>query len=133
MRRGGTLPTLHPVTAQFPSNRPRRRRRSEALRALVRENDLRVEHLIQPIFACHGRNVAREVPSMPGVFNLSVDERLDAEIDRLVELGIPAVILFGLPAGKDPVGLENFAPDGIVQQALTAARDRSAELGKQRS
>ena len=116
------------MTAPFPSNRPRRRRRSEALRALVRENHLRVEHLIQPIFACHGRNVAREVPSMPGVFNLSVDAQLDAEIDRLVELGIPAVILFGLPAEKDPVGLENFAPDGIVQRALRRIAERAPSI-----
>jgi porphobilinogen synthase len=112
----------------FPESRARRLRRTEAVRALVRETALAVEHLIQPIFVCHGRDVAREVPSMPGVFNLSVDHRLDAELDRLVELGIPAVLLFGLPAAKDPVGLENFADDGIVQQALRRIRERAPAL-----
>ncbi len=98
------------------------------MRALVREHVLRVSDLVQPIFVVHGRGVEHEVGSMPGVFQLSVDEKLDAEVDRLVALGIPGVILFGLPAGKDEVGRENFAPDGIVQQALRRIAGRAPQL-----
>lgn len=112
----------------FPDSRPRRRRRTEALRALVREQHLAAAHLIQPLFVVHGRDVAREIGSMPGVFQLSVDERLDAEVDELLALGIPAVILFGLPAAKDEVGLENFADDGIVQRALRRIAARAPGL-----
>jgi porphobilinogen synthase len=72
--------------------------------------------------------VEREVESMPGVFQLSPDESLDREADRIVALGIPAVILFGLPETKDEIGSENFAPDGIVQQALRRLRARHADL-----
>ena len=76
----------------------------------------------------HGTDLAREISSMPGVFQLSVDARLDREVDRLAELGVPAVILFGLPAAKDEIGSENFAADGIVQQALRRLRARYPDL-----
>jgi porphobilinogen synthase len=76
----------------------------------------------------HGSALSREIASMPGVFQLSVDERLDREADRLEALGIPALILFGLPATKDEIGSENFAPDGIVQQALRRLRARHPDL-----
>jgi porphobilinogen synthase len=76
----------------------------------------------------HGSAQSREIASMPGVFQLSVDERLDREADRLEALGIPALILFGLPATKDEIGSENFAPDGIVQQALRRLRARHPDL-----
>jgi porphobilinogen synthase len=108
--------------------RPRRRRRTEALRRLVREHELSPGDLIQPIFVVHGTRVEREIPSMPGVRHLSVDEALDREADRVQSLGIPAVILFGLPAAKDDVGLENFAEDGIVQRALRRLRERLPDL-----
>jgi porphobilinogen synthase len=108
--------------------RPRRTRRTDALRQLVRETELGAGDLIAPIFVGHGRKVEREVESMPGVFQLSADESLDREADRIVSLGIPAVILFGLPATKDEVGSENFAPDGIVQQALRRLRTRHPDL-----
>jgi porphobilinogen synthase len=108
--------------------RPRRRRRTDALRRLVRETELGAADLIAPIFVVHGRKVEREVESMPGVFQLSADESLDREADRVVSVGIPAVILFGLPATKDEVGSENFAPDGIVQQALRRLRARHPDL-----
>jgi porphobilinogen synthase len=108
--------------------RPRRRRRTEALRRLVREHELSPGDLIQPIFVVHGTRVEREIPSMPGVRHLSVDEALDREADRVQSLGIPAVILFGLPAAKDEVGLENFAEDGIVQRALRRLRERLPDL-----
>ncbi|MFZ5624405.1 MAG: porphobilinogen synthase [Gemmatimonadota bacterium] len=112
----------------FPIHRPRRLRRSEAVRRLIREHTLEAAHLIQPLFVVHGERVEREVPSMPGVCQRSVDEVLDREVDRLVALGIPAVILFGIPAYKDAVGSENFADDGIVQRALRRIRDRAPDL-----
>jgi porphobilinogen synthase len=94
----------------------------------VREHQLGPANLIQPVFVVHGANVEREIPSMPGVFHLSVDQALDREVDRIEALGITAVILFGLPASKDPVGSENFSDDGIVQQALRRLRSRRREL-----
>ncbi len=98
------------------------------MRQLVREHELSPRDLIQPLFVVHGRKVEREIASMPGVFHLSVDEVLDREVDRLEALGIPGVILFGLPAAKDEVGSENFASDGIVQQALRRLRTRHPDL-----
>jgi porphobilinogen synthase len=111
-----------------PIQRPRRRRRTEALRRLVREHELAPGDLIQPIFVVHGTRVEREIGSMPGVYHLSVDESLDREADRVQALGIPAVILFGIPAAKDDVGTENFAEDGIVQRALRRLRARHPDL-----
>jgi porphobilinogen synthase len=94
----------------------------------VREHELTPGDLIQPVFVVHGSGIEREIGSMPGVHHLSVDAALDREAERIVALGIPAVILFGLPAEKDEVGLENFAEDGIVQQALRRLRERSPDL-----
>jgi len=108
--------------------RPRRRRRTEALRRLVREHELSAGDLIQPIFVVHGSRIEREIPSMPGVRHLSVVDGPFQENDRIQTLGIPAVILFGLPAEKDDVGLENFAEDGIVQRALRRLRERVQDL-----
>src|SRR4051812_45408611 len=93
----------------FPAIRPRRRRQTAALRALVREHHLHASQLIHPIFVTHGRDVHREISSMPGVHQLSVDERLDAELAEIRKLGLGSVLLFGLPAAKDPVGEENFS------------------------
>jgi porphobilinogen synthase len=98
------------------------------MRRLVREHQLEAADFIQPIFVVHGPRVEREIGSMPGVCHLSVDESLDREVDRIRELGIPAVLLFGLPASKDEIGSENFAADGIVQQALRRIRARHADL-----
>jgi len=112
----------------FPVERPRRLRRSAALRALVRETVLSPDSLIQPIFVRHGANEQRPVDSMPGVHQLSVDEVLDREIDTIRSLGIGAVLLFGLPATKDAVGSENYDPDGIIQRAVRRIRDRAPEL-----
>ena len=109
-------------------HRPRRRRRTEALRRLVREHALHPSDFIQPLFVVHGRGVEREIGSMPGVAHLSVDESLDREVDRVRELGISSVLLFGLPAAKDEIGSENFADDGIVQQALRRLRARHPDL-----
>src|SRR6188768_3981940 len=85
------------------TRRPRRLRRTEAIRGLVRETRLTPDCLIYPLFVCEGRGVRREVPSMPGVFQLSVDEAVNEATAAKAE-GIPGVILFGLPASKDVVG-----------------------------
>ncbi len=111
----------------FPTSRPRRLRFSPALRSMVRETELNPRDFIYPLFVRHGQGIRREVPSMPGVFQLSIDQ-LAAEAEEVASLGIPAVILFGIPAQKDPVGLENFAPDGIVQQAVRAIKQAVPEL-----
>ena len=111
-----------------PANRPRRRRRTGAIRQLVREHQLAPSDLIQPLFVVHGAKVEREISSMPDVFQLSVDETLDREVDRIRALGIQAVLLFGIPASKDELGSENYAENGIVQQALRRLRARHADL-----
>jgi porphobilinogen synthase len=98
------------------------------MRRLVREHQLSPADLIQPLFVVHGTKVMREVPSMPGVFHLSADERLDREIDDVRDRGLAAVLLFGLPASKDEIGSENFADDGIVQRALRRIRERHSDL-----
>lgn len=98
------------------------------MRQLVREHELAAADLIQPLFVVHGARVEREISSMPDVFQLSVDQVLDQEVDRIRSLGIPAVLLFGIPASKDEVGSENFAENGIVQQALRRIRQRHPDL-----
>jgi len=94
----------------------------------VREHELSAADLIQPLFVVHGSRVEREISSMPDVFQLSVDEALDQEVDRIRSVGILAVLLFGIPATKDDVGSENFADNGIVQQALRRIRQRHPDL-----
>jgi porphobilinogen synthase len=108
-------------------HRPRRLRRLPALRQMVRETHLSPTDFIYPLFVKHGTAVRHPIPSMPGIHQLSVDQ-LAAEAEEIASLGIPAVILFGLPASKDPVGLENFAPDGIVQQAIGALKTAVPDL-----
>ena len=110
----------------FPASRLRRLRRTDTLRAMVRETSLAPSDFILPFFVTHGRGVRDEVSSMPGVHQLSVDE-LVRDVRELPGLGIPAVLLFGLPAAKDPYGTEAYAPDGIVQQAMRAIKDASPE------
>ncbi len=107
--------------------RPRRLRRSERLRSLVRETRLGREDLVLPLFACAGENVRREVSSMPGVFNLSVDE-IARDAAEAFAVGVPAVILFGLPESKDETATGAYAPDGVVQRAIRAARLAAPEL-----
>jgi len=111
----------------FPEYRPRRLRRTEALRAMVRETELSVKHLIYPLFVCPGKKVRQEVSSMPGVFRLSVDEAV-REAQEVYELGIPAVILFGIPEKKDELGSEAYAKKGIVQKAVSAIKKEVPEL-----
>jgi porphobilinogen synthase len=108
-------------------HRPRRLRRRELMRAMVREARLTRENLVLPLFACPGERVRREVSSMPGVFNLSVDE-IARDAAGAFDLGIPAVILFGLPESKDETATGAYARDGIVQQAIRAVRKSVPEL-----
>jgi porphobilinogen synthase len=98
------------------------------MRHLVRENELSPADLVQPLFVVHGARVEREIGCMPGVFHLSVDAMLDREVDSLRSVGVPAVLLFGIPANKDDVGSENFSDDGIVQRALRRVRERHPDL-----
>ena len=111
----------------FPTVRLRRLRTNPGLRAMVRETTLSPANFIYPLFVVHGRDVHEEIRSMPGVYHQSVD-RLAAEIESLSALRIPAVILFGVPAHKDPLGRENFADDGIVQQAIRAIKDANPDM-----
>ncbi|NKQ35752.1 MAG: porphobilinogen synthase [Chloroflexi bacterium] len=110
--------TTSPLTLKM---RPRRLRASAGLRAMVRETRLDPADFIYPLFVRHGSGVRQPIASMPGIYQLSVDEAV-REAETAVSLGIPAVILFGIPAEKDPVGRENFAPGGIVQQAIRAIK-----------
>lgn len=114
------------VTNQL-SIRPRRLRTSPNLRAMVRETSLTANDFIYPFFVAHGEGVRKPISSMPGVFQLSVDQ-LASEAKEVAQLGIPAVILFGLPAEKDSIGLENFADDGVVQRAIRAIKQAVPEL-----
>ncbi len=112
---------------QFPSARPRRLRQSPSLRRMTRETKYTVDDLVYPLFITHGADVSRPIPSMPGISRFSVD-RAVREAERAAALGIPAVLLFGIPAEKDPVGRENFAEYGIVQRAVRALKERLPEL-----
>ncbi len=111
----------------YPIFRPRRLRQTETVRRMVRETHLSTDSLIMPFFVAHGRGVRREIGAMPGNFQLSVDE-LVREVKETAALGIPAVMLFGLPATKDAVGSEAYAADGIVQQAVRAIKDAVSDL-----
>jgi porphobilinogen synthase len=105
----------------FPVTRLRRLRRNEPLRSLVRETHLTPENFVYPLFVCPGTGVRKEVRSMPGVFNLSVDEAVK-EVREARSLGVLSVILFGLPEKKDEVATGAWANDGIVQQAARAIK-----------
>ena len=111
----------------FPLYRPRRLRESPLLRKMVRETQLRVDDLVYPLFTVHGRGVREPIASMPGQFRLSVDELL-RECKDAASMGIPAVLLFGLPAEKDPRGSEAYAEDGIIQQAVRAVKETIPDL-----
>jgi porphobilinogen synthase len=107
--------------------RPRRLRSSEVIRKMVRENHIRVEDLIYPMFVMFGEKKKVEVPSMPGIFNYSLDEYLIA-LKEVVELGIPAILLFGIPETKDGVGTGAYHPHGIVQEAVRLAKKHYPDL-----
>jgi len=107
--------------------RTRRLRGSQALRDLVRETRLSPQDFVYPLFVCHGENVREEIASMPGQYHLSLDQ-LPREAEELRSLGIPGVLLFGLPAAKDELGSEGYDPDGIVQQAVRVLKQASPGL-----
>jgi porphobilinogen synthase len=111
----------------FPLHRPRRLRRTEALRRMVRETALEPSDFIYPLFVMEGRGERRPIASMPGIFNLSVDTAV-TEAKAAHALGIPAVILFGIPDHKDAEGTEAYASDGIILRALRALKDACPEL-----
>ena len=111
----------------FPATRLRRMRATEAHRRMVRETALSVNDLIYPLFVVPGRNIRREISSMPGSFQLSVDQVI-TEAKEVSGLGIPAVILFGIPDHKDEMGSEAYSSGGIVPQAIKEIKDSVPEL-----
>lgn len=108
-------------------SRGRRLRRTEAIRQLVRETRVTVDDLIYPLFVVPGQNIKEEIPSLPGQYHLSVD-RLEEEVDELVQLNIPGVILFGIPEMKDEVGSQAYADEGIIQQAVRQIKALNPDL-----
>lgn len=117
-------PSFYPP---FPISRPRRLRKSPMLREMLRETTLSPRDFIYPLFVRHGENMRGEISSMPGQYQWSVD-LLYEQVEEIARLGIPAVILFGLPEHKDPIGEENYSPDGIIQQAIRKIKDVVPEL-----
>ncbi|MFO8101246.1 MAG: porphobilinogen synthase [Dehalococcoidia bacterium] len=113
--------------ADFPQKRLRRLRRTESLRKLVRETTVSVNDLVYPLFITYGKNTRSEIPSMPGISRFSVD-LLPREIEEIFGLGIPAVILFGIPETKDETGSAGYAPDGVVQQAVKSIKKTAPDL-----
>jgi porphobilinogen synthase len=111
----------------FPESRPRRLRRTESIRALVRETVLTMDDLIWPIFIEPGRGVRKPIVSMPGQFRFSVDTAVEA-VTEAWQLGVRAVILFGIPTHKDPLGTRGYASDGVVPNAVRALRKALPEL-----
>lgn len=114
---------LQPVSLPI---RPRRLRQTPILRDMVRETELNRRDFIYPLFVRHGEG-RTPIDSMPGVAQLSLGETV-VEAHKAADLGVPAVVLFGIPAQKDPIGLENYAPNGIVQQAITAIKKALPEM-----
>jgi porphobilinogen synthase len=124
-----TLPeieTRQSLLATRKSIRPRRLRANPVIRAMVRETELNTHDFIYPLFVRHGTG-RNEIRSMPGMYQLSVEESI-REAESAARLGIKAVILFGIPKEKDPIGLENFSEDGIVQQAIRAIKKEIPEM-----
>jgi porphobilinogen synthase len=111
----------------FPDYRPRRLRQSETFRRMVRETRLGVDNLVLPLFAIDGKDVRNPIPSMPGQFQLSIDNLIKVAKEAF-DLGIPAIILFGIPDKKDALGTRAYAKDGIVQKATRALKDALPEL-----
>ena len=111
----------------YPVYRPRRLRESPLLRKMVRETTLRTDDLILPLFVIHGRGSREPISSMPGQARLTIDELLK-ECKDAASMGIPAVLLFGLPQEKDPRGSEAYAEDGIIQQAVRAVKETIPDL-----
>ena len=111
----------------FPGYRPRRLRRNENIRRMVRETHLRVDDLIYPMFSAFGENIKKEISSMPGIYQQSIDN-IVAEAREVFELGIPAVVLFGIPEVKDAVGSDAYCATGIIQNTIRAIKNEVPEL-----
>jgi len=111
----------------YPSYRMRRLRRTPAIRAMLRETTLQVEDLIYPLFVIAGENVRKPIPSMPGCFQVSIGNLL-GEVREVVRLGIPAVLLFGIPSHKDSAASGAYDPEGVIQLAVRAIKDEFPEL-----
>jgi len=111
----------------FPDYRPRRLRQNDAFRRMIRETTLSVDDLILPVFAISGKNVKNPISSMPGHFQLSIDNLIKTS-KKAFDLGIPAVMLFGIPDKKDPLATRAYAKDGIVQKAVKSLKDKLPEL-----
>lgn len=112
---------------RFPYYRPRRLRSNDTVRRLIRETGVLVDDLILPLFVCPGKGTKSPIDSMPGCFQLSIDE-LVKEAKEVRALGIPGVLLFGIPEKKDERGSEAYAEDGIIQRALRAIKDAVSDL-----
>ncbi len=113
--------------SDFPRKRLRRFRRTETMRKMVRETNLNVTDLICPIFVTHGKNVRSEIPSMPEIFQFSID-MLAEETKEIIELGIPAVLMFGIPETKDDIGSSGYDPNGVVQEAIRTIKQANPDL-----
>ena len=111
----------------FPDYRPRRMRRNETLRRMMRETTLSVDDLILPLFAIEGKGVKTPIDAMPGNYQLSVDNLVKAA-KQAFDLGLPAIILFGIPSKKDALGTQAYAKDGIVQRAVKAVKNKLPDL-----
>lgn len=111
----------------FPLNRLRRLRKNENIRRLVRETTLTVDNLIYPIFIEDGQNIQKEIPSMPGIYRYSLD-RIEKELDEVVSLNIPAVLLFGIPSHKDDVGSDTWNDEGVIQKAIRFIKKNYPQL-----
>ena len=107
--------------------RPRRLRRTSGIRDMVRETGLSTKDFILPLFVKHGKNIKDPITSVPGHYHFSVD-KIVAEVEEIHSMGIPSVILFGLPAKKDPVGSSAYDEDGVVQRAISAIKERIPEI-----
>lgn len=111
----------------FPDYRPRRLRRNETFRSLIRETSISPAHLVYPLFIMPGKGVREQIPSMPGVYRLSVDQ-LAKEAKECLDLGVKNVILFGLPEKKDAMGSGAHAKDGIIQRAIREIKNKAPEM-----
>ena len=111
----------------FPIHRPRRLRRNENIRRLVRETHISIDDLIYPLFIEEGTNIKKEIPSMPGIYRWSLD-RINEELEEVAKLDIPAVLLFGIPAHKDAVGSDTWNEEGIIQKAIRHIKENFPQL-----
>ena len=111
----------------FPIHRPRRIRKNEVIRGMVRETSLSPDDFIYPLFATFGKNIRKEIKSMPGCFQESVD-KIVKHAKEVYSLGVPAVLLFGIPENKDAIGSSAYDPHGVVQKAIKAIKDKVPQL-----